>query len=775
VREPAEVKNFQATPDQMYTWDYVLVFKIGEDGRKIKVRNKATGEKYQVEEKEYFQNLTANVLKRLSNAGLKTDLYLSVQADELYCRVAATEERLMKEASRIDYDLQLDTRKCMEAGRARGLRLFNLTNPDGSKVNVDKWEAMFGKYEKFDVSHPEEAFRQELYLRYNPEPDHPRHNSLFNSVDRLRLTYNIIEADEKLDGAEITVSKLIKKKNHPLVAVFPLHEEKAKEELEKKWFVWKSTFKSPLEEIRSYFGEQVAFYFAFLGFYNRSLVIPAIIGLAFFIWQMASGHVDVEGIVPFAVLIASWATLLLEYWKRREAKYRVRWGMTKFLQKEQPRPEFKGEWKPSEVDGKLTEVFPWHKKLIRLILSQTVIWTLICVVIASVVSIFFLREALKDQAWGIIVSAIVNAIQIQILNVIYGIVARLLNAFENHRTDTEFENALIAKTFLFKFINSYNSFFYIAFFKKHDSTVKGCIDGDCLKELQQQLGTIFIALIVVSNIVELGVPWLLKKIAERQNRAVDDSAAPAAAADGVEMGSRNDGANLLAAGLAAPVFKQQSQPEKEFELAPYEGTFDDFDEMVIQFGYVSLFVVAFPITPLLALINNTLETRVDATKLCKLTRRPEPRGAYNIGTWFDILSVVSYIAVVTNALIVCFETQLMEDWTNSDAAVQAYVFILSEHAILLLKFAISYFVPDVPHELDVHVARQEYIVDVLIRGAEEDDDEAQVVNDGGDGEEDEHIEKEDFDWGKVAKSIQYDAGHEFAGVPPATPGGPALV
>jgi hypothetical protein len=33
-----------------------------------------------------------------------------------------------------------------------------------------------------------------------------------------------------------------------------------------------------------------------------------------------------------------------------------------------------------------------------------------------------------------------------------------------------------------------------------------------------------------------------------------------------------------------------------------------------------------------AVVNNIIETRVDATKLCTLTRRPEPRGAYDIGT-----------------------------------------------------------------------------------------------------------------------------------------------
>ena len=69
---------------------------------------------------------------------------------------------------------------------------------------------------------------------------------------------------------------------------------------------------------------------------------------------------------------------------------------------------------------------------------------------------------------------------------------------------------------------------------------------------------------------------------------------------------------------------------------------------------------------------------MDATKLCEMTRRPEPKGAANIGTWYDIIDIVSYIAVVTNALIVCFETDLMTSWVGGNLAYKAYVFILSE-------------------------------------------------------------------------------------------------
>ncbi len=44
-----------------------------------------------------------------------------------------------------------------------------------------------------------------------------------------------------------------------------------------------------------------------------------------------------------------------------------------------------------------------------------------------------------------------------------------------------------------------------------------------------------------------------------------------------------------------------------------------------------MFVVANPLVPLLALVNNLIEIRVDASKLCYLTQRPQPRSASGIG------------------------------------------------------------------------------------------------------------------------------------------------
>ena len=65
-----------------------------------------------------------------------------------------------------------------------------------------------------------------------------------------------------------------------------------------------------------------------------------------------------------------------------------------------------------------------------------------------------------------------------------------------------------------------------------------------------------------------------------------------------------------------------SQVEVEGSQTPYEGTFEDYLEMFIQFGYVTLFSSAYPLAGLCALLNNLIEVRSDAFKLCFIHQRP---------------------------------------------------------------------------------------------------------------------------------------------------------
>ena len=70
--------------------------------------------------------------------------------------------------------------------------------------------------------------------------------------------------------------------------------------------------------------------------------------------------------------------------------------------------------------------------------------------------------------------------------------------------------------------------------------------------------------------------------------------------------------------------------------------------LVLQFGFITIFVAAFPLAPFFALLNNWLEIRLDAQKFICATRRAVAERAENIGIWFRILDMLAQFAVITN-------------------------------------------------------------------------------------------------------------------------------
>jgi len=136
---------------------------------------------------------------------------------------------------------------------------------------------------------------------------------------------------------------------------------------------------------------------------------------------------------------------------------------------------------------------------------------------------------------------------------------------------------------------------------------------------------------------------------------------------------------------------------------------------------VTLFVISFPLAPLLALVNNYFEIRIDAFKLSKESRRPDPKGAEDIGTWETILEVMNNISVVTNVAAVVFTSQTTFDHKAMD--YKMWAFIIMEHLILLVKFALSVFVDDVPEDVKLQLDRSDFLVKKVVDLIQDDDDD----------------------------------------------------
>lgn len=179
--------------------------------------------------------------------------------------------------------------------------------------------------------------------------------------------------------------------------------------------------------------------------------------------------------------------------------------------------------------------------------------------------------------------------------------------------------------------------------------------------------------------------------------------------------------------------------EGQLDMVTYDNTLEDMSELIIQYGYVTLFVVVFPIAPLLAWISNLFELRVDLTKVVAQCKRPHIIGSYGLGTWVIILEIFQVLAVVCNLAIFSFATNRVGDLLGEpdnanvlpDFGQQRVIFFLGSALFFVCAGAVlKAIIPDEPGWVTKHLIRQESIENTLVLGAlvDDNDDKTQTLD-----------------------------------------------
>ncbi|XP_051963446.1 anoctamin-7-like [Xyrauchen texanus] len=648
---------------------------------------------------------------------------------------------------------------------------------------------------------------------------HENKDTFFKTTQRHQILYELLARTPfgALNRGEVGVGRLISEK--VLTAAFPLHEgpfEMPKTSVDPKsltmrqilhhhwarWTCWRKY--QPLDHIREYFGEKIALYFAWLGFYTGWLLPAAVVGFIIFlfgIWLMvtdvpaeqlcSSGDTfvmcplcnicsywnlssicytykagllfDNGGTVFFSIFMSLWAVTFLEYWKRTSSILAHRWDCSEFEEiEERPRPEFTA-LAPMTIRNPVTGAeepyFPESQRMSRTLAGNMVIILMIAIVLIFLMAIILYRSILSiiiyrsESAYFIfsagriasLTGSMLNLLVILLLSRLYKYLAQILTRWEMHRTQTKYEDAFILKVFIFQFVNLYSSPVYISFFKGRFvghpgsyNTLLGirnedCGSSGCLIELAQEMLVIMVGKQVISNIQEFVLPKLKTWWHKRKLK-------PAFCLEVIDE----------------PDTKPEHTPwVADYQLLVYEGLFDEYLEMVLQFGFITIFVAACPLAPVFALINNWVEVRLDAQKFVCEYRRPVAERAQDIGIWLMILQFISYLSVISNAFLIAFTSdflprlyyrynkgsmsgyinftlsvapenftqsqmscryrgqrdekgQLTQDYFNMLAIRLSFV-IIFEHVVLLIGRIIDWMVPDIPEEVEIKIKREHYM------------------------------------------------------------------
>lgn len=264
------------------------------------------------------------------------------------------------------------------------------------------------------------------------------------------------------------------------------------------------TFFQPLDSIEEYFGEKVTFYFAWLQHSSFHLIPISILGLIVFLCQVLSGKFDHEVRPYYACVVMIWSFYVMCCWKKRQNFLIHRWGSLNHNQDESPRPQFYGDEKVDEATGEKIMHYPSWKRWIKYMLSfpLTVAFTFSALIgllmmhanrdlwlaryfadsdkehlfdINWSLSAIGNKEALgavelskahfQDPKFWYIVSLppLILGLTLPLLNFILMQISRGLNDFENHKTESQYRNALIAKVIAFRFVAYFAALYYYAF------------------------------------------------------------------------------------------------------------------------------------------------------------------------------------------------------------------------------------------------------------------------------------------------------------------------
>ncbi|KAJ3249875.1 Anoctamin-7 [Chytriomyces hyalinus] len=516
-------------------FDYVLKYKISSDPR-AEAKQEALRRKFEL---------------KLLQKGLIVEREVSFERPhEVYVKIVAPFSVLCVEAQVMKLKLPLK----LDEAYTRRISI----SPHRQRTRFPKWIAMYSEYahkvlglDEVDTKCQSATFKRKDLARFRGGDTQQTsicgvQTEFFRDSHRSLMTYNIISHIE----LSIQISGIVGKHKDRrgidyllsegvYTSMFHLHDNEydassMRERLRRDWV--QQYFKiQPIDDIASYFGETVGLYFAFIGFYNLWLLIATALGIIVVIYGLGqsynSGKFDWfamfdNDLTPFFGLFMSlWAILMPLAWNRQTKFYAWKWSTSDYQKEETKRPQYKGEtMRRSPITGKMEIFFPYKKRFRRQTISAFVLFLwilLVCSSIAGQVSVgAFLSPRVNNDIAINAITSLLGLASIVIMKIPFGSVVERLNEWENYRTKSQFDNALIFKTYIFDFANSYSQLIYYAFVKPNllhpnlfgmSELNEECTKFQCASSVTINLFVIFIGGQIIERFQELAIPLIVAK------------------------------------------------------------------------------------------------------------------------------------------------------------------------------------------------------------------------------------------------------------------------
>ncbi|PFH59057.1 hypothetical protein XA68_12875 [Ophiocordyceps unilateralis] len=558
-------------------------------------------------------------------------------------------------------------------------------------------------------------------------------------AERLRIVYQLISQPINEGGAGVGTSTFVK-------TVFPLRHQAFNRAWIQKWSKKRFLEQDDIDEIRNKFGESVALYFAFLRSYSTFIVFPAALGFA--AWLLLG-----QFSYTYALGCGLWSVVFFEYWKKKELDLAVQWGVRGVSAIQHQRPGFQWEFETEDpITGEPRKVYPYVKRLQTQLLQIPFALASILVLGGLVVFCNSLEIFINEVYDGPFKQylAFLPTVFLVVLTPTFSSLlmraATILTDKENYETSDAYNAALVQKQFVLNFFTSYmallfTTFVYIPFGEsllplldlwRKTAQALVSVGGKTLptqqfhinpQRISSQMFYLTVTAQIVNFVTEVIVPYVTHKAVVKAHEFQVRGPAPQEQDDAEE-------AEFL------------KRVREECHLEEYDVT-ADYREMVMQYGYLALFSVAWPLAACCFLVNNWVELRSDALKIAISCKRPIPWRADSIGPWLTALGFLSWLGSITSGAIVYLCSHRSRhgpeaaEKSTTTSQLTAWGGLLSvmlaEHLYLVVQLAVRYVMgkmdsPGLQRERRERYQMKRRLVQESMRG---DDDEKTRLDETG--------------------------------------------
>lgn len=170
-------------------------------------------------------------------------------------------------------------------------------------------------------------------------------------------------------------------------------------------------------------------------------------------------------------------------------------------------------------------------------------------------------------------------------------------------------------------------------------------------------------------------------------------------------------------------FIDQKEME-ELEKNDHE-PFDEYLEMIITFGYITLFaskfftyltlpLAAFPLASTISVVFLYLESRADIFKLEKLAKKPMAHKTSSIGSWQYVLEFIAFLSIFTNIILFTYASEQIDALIPSlkkythDSTYSVLAVFTIEHFLIVVAILLRTIFDTNPHWVKIFYERRNY-------------------------------------------------------------------